>query len=214
MALRKSPAHPLIGDHFSVQHPKCKLCTLCSHVDSIRPVLRGPSSRARLFLTVFYRTWRSTANLSKAASGRLQKPLHIRPWSPPPSPTTNRSHVLGISRLSSILLLAACASAYTWPNPQLDELESLLYDQHGFNERGILAGALTPCNAFGFGSTVNRSNAADWIRTVRLTSRCCLHIRRLMWTGCRPTTIWLRTTWKTAPADLMLRSSLSRTGRR
>ncbi|KAM5540907.1 hypothetical protein V8D89_005551 [Ganoderma adspersum] len=60
---------------------------------------------------------------------------------------------LGISRLSSILLLAASASAYTWPNPQLDELESLLYDQHGFNERGILAGALTPCNAFGFGST-------------------------------------------------------------
>ncbi|PIL35211.1 hypothetical protein GSI_03001 [Ganoderma sinense ZZ0214-1] len=72
---------------------------------------------------------------------------------------------LGISRLSSILLLAACAAAYTWPNPQLDELESLLYDQHGFNERGILAGALSPCNAFGFGSTVNRSNAADWIRT-------------------------------------------------
>nr|VWO95589.1 Histidine kinase [Ganoderma boninense] len=57
---------------------------------------------------------------------------------------------LGISRLSSILLLVACAAAYTWPDPQRDELESLLYDQHGFNERGILAGALSPCNAFGF----------------------------------------------------------------
>ena len=121
---------------------------------------------------------------------------------------------LGISRLSNILLLAACATAYTWPNPQLDELESLLYDQHGFNERGILAGALTPCNAFGFGSTVNRSNAADWIRTVRFASHRRLHALWLMRMECRPTTIWLRTTWKTAPVDLMPRSSSSRTGRR
>ena len=90
---------------------------------------------------------------------------------------------LGSSRLSNILLLAACATAYTWPNPQLDELESLLYDQHGFNERGILAGALTPCNAFGFGSTVNRSNAADWIRTVRFASHLRLHALWLMWMG-------------------------------
>ena len=73
---------------------------------------------------------------------------------------------MSLGRLSKLLLLAASASAYTWPNPQLDELESLVYDQHGFNARGILAGALTPCSNFNFGSTVNRSNAADWIRTV------------------------------------------------
>ena len=74
---------------------------------------------------------------------------------------------LGISRLSSLLLLAAYAFAYTWPNPQLDEFESLLFDQKGFNERGILVGALDPCDRFNFGDTVNRSDAADWIRTVR-----------------------------------------------
>ncbi|EJF61036.1 heme peroxidase [Dichomitus squalens LYAD-421 SS1] len=72
---------------------------------------------------------------------------------------------LGISRLSSLLLIAAYASAYTWPNPQLDELESLLFDQQGYNERGILVGALNPCDRFNFGDTVNRSNVADWIRT-------------------------------------------------
>ncbi|RPD56148.1 heme peroxidase [Lentinus tigrinus ALCF2SS1-7] len=71
----------------------------------------------------------------------------------------------GSKKLSGLLLIAASASAYTWPDPQLDELESLVYDQHGFNSRGILAGALDPCSRFNFGSTVNRSNVADWIRT-------------------------------------------------
>ena len=66
-----------------------------------------------------------------------------------------------------LLLAAATASAYTWPNPKLDELESLLYDQQGYNSRGILAGALgTNCEAFNFGNTPNRSNAADWVRAV------------------------------------------------
>ncbi len=73
---------------------------------------------------------------------------------------------LGVKKLSSLLFIAASATAYTWPNPQLDELESLVYDQHGFNSRGILAGALDPCSRFNFGDTVNRSNVADWIRTV------------------------------------------------
>ncbi|RDX47274.1 heme peroxidase [Lentinus brumalis] len=72
---------------------------------------------------------------------------------------------LGVKKLSSLLFIAASATAYTWPNPQLDELESLVYDQHGFNSRGILAGALDPCSRFNFGDTVNRSNVADWIRT-------------------------------------------------
>ncbi|KAI0720710.1 heme peroxidase [Cerioporus squamosus] len=71
----------------------------------------------------------------------------------------------GGKKLYGFLLIAASASAYTWPNPQLDELESLVYDQHGFNSRGILAGALDPCSRFNFGDTVNRSNVADWIRT-------------------------------------------------
>ena len=77
---------------------------------------------------------------------------------------------MSFARLSSLLLVAVSVSAYTWPNPKLDELESYLYDQRGYNERGILLGALVPCDAFNFpgpGDTTNRSNAADWIRTVR-----------------------------------------------
>ena len=71
-------------------------------------------------------------------------------------------------RLVALLLLATTVSAYTWPSPKLDELESLLYDQHGYNSRGLIAGALGPdCSNFGFGSTPNRSNAADWVRAVR-----------------------------------------------
>lgn len=76
-------------------------------------------------------------------------------------------------RFFSLLLTIVSVSAYTWPDPQLDELESLLYDQHGFNERGILAGALDPCTLFNFGDTVNRSNAADWIRAV------CVHFMQI-----------------------------------
>ena len=70
-------------------------------------------------------------------------------------------------KLAALLaFLAAGAHAYTWPNPQLDALESLIYDQAGFNPKPI-AGKLVPCSQFDFGTTPNRSNAADWIRTVR-----------------------------------------------
>ncbi|RPD54679.1 heme peroxidase [Lentinus tigrinus ALCF2SS1-7] len=67
--------------------------------------------------------------------------------------------------LSALLLLITSATGYTWPNPQLDELERLLYDQFGFNAPGILTSVL-PCNSFvEFNGIANRSNAADWIRT-------------------------------------------------
>ncbi|TFK86856.1 heme peroxidase [Polyporus arcularius HHB13444] len=67
--------------------------------------------------------------------------------------------------LSGLLLLITSASGYTWPNPKLDELERLLYDQFGFNVPGILTSVL-PCNSFvEFNGIANRSNAADWIRT-------------------------------------------------
>ena len=141
-------------------------------------------------------------------------PFNVEYRRSPARPITTMS--LGLSRLSSILLLAVYASAYTWPSPQLDELESLLYDQHGFNERGILAGALSPCNTFGFGNIVNRSNAADWIRTVRNASSHILHAprQRLTWSEDRLTTIWPPTTWKTALVASMPRSSSSKTGLR
>lgn len=64
-------------------------------------------------------------------------------------------------------------AAYTWPSPQLDELESLHYDQGGYNAHGsIFVGGVTPCTLFLFGNTPGRSNAAEWIRTVRLKDWC------------------------------------------
>ncbi|KAF7373034.1 Peroxidase [Mycena sanguinolenta] len=72
------------------------------------------------------------------------------------------------------LSTAACialAHAYVWPNPQLDALEAIRFDQLGFGLLSVqLATFVTPCNLFVFdtvagGATSGRSDAADWIRT-------------------------------------------------
>lgn len=65
----------------------------------------------------------------------------------------------------SLLVLPSIVLAYTWPNPQLDELESQRYDRQGYNARELASG-VTPCNTFLLGDTVGRANAADWLRTV------------------------------------------------
>ncbi|KAF8172217.1 heme peroxidase [Mycena galopus ATCC 62051] len=55
-------------------------------------------------------------------------------------------------------------SAYIWPSPQLDALESLRFDL----DRHTLGAFLEPCDKFSFGLTpfdTGRSNAADCIRT-------------------------------------------------
>lgn len=78
------------------------------------------------------------------------------------------------SALTCVALSIAVSGQHTWPNPKLDELESLLYDQFGYNNNGIVAGALRPCTLFNFGDTPGRSNAADWIRTVRPLHRVYL----------------------------------------
>lgn len=71
-------------------------------------------------------------------------------------------------KTSPIFGAALClrlVSAYTWPNPQLDELESQRYDRVGYNARKMTA-SVKPCSRFDFGVSGGRSNAADWIRTV------------------------------------------------
>ncbi|KAJ7658393.1 heme peroxidase [Mycena polygramma] len=68
----------------------------------------------------------------------------------------------------TLLTLAGSASAYVWPSPQLDALESIRWDQAGTNSHGI-AGFITPCDSFISGTSANhtgRSNVPDWIRTV------------------------------------------------
>jgi hypothetical protein len=70
----------------------------------------------------------------------------------------------------ALLAYFATAHAYHWPSPILDELESLLY----IVTPGVsgMANFVQPCDTFSFAPKdssghTGRSNAADWIRTVR-----------------------------------------------
>ncbi|KAJ7287100.1 heme peroxidase [Mycena rebaudengoi] len=67
----------------------------------------------------------------------------------------------------TLVAYLATASAYVWPSPQLDALESLRWDQAGHNVQPFVT-FVEPCNPFLFkphqGS--GRSDLADWIRTV------------------------------------------------
>ncbi|KAH7101154.1 heme peroxidase [Auriculariales sp. MPI-PUGE-AT-0066] len=63
----------------------------------------------------------------------------------------------------------ALAGPHVWPNPQLDYLERLRFDQEGYHSAD-LTGRLQPC---GFDVSIpegDLSSAADWIRTV-----CAFH---------------------------------------
>ena len=68
---------------------------------------------------------------------------------------------LGISRLSSLLLLAAYAFAYTWPNPLLDSLDYLRLDGTNLqNSMPSFAGAQSSLNS---SDGPNRSNSAGTV---------------------------------------------------
>lgn len=75
----------------------------------------------------------------------------------------------------AVVLYVSRVEAYTWPNPVLEELDGQLYDRDGYNSRPLATGmqpgqpgTLPNCNFFLFDATAGRSNAADWIRTVRV----------------------------------------------
>jgi hypothetical protein len=76
---------------------------------------------------------------------------------------------LCLAALAGGLTFLSTASAYTWPSPQLDALEAARFDQFGINAASTLtfAGFIQPCDRF-FSSDTGRSDAADWIRTVRI----------------------------------------------
>jgi hypothetical protein len=70
--------------------------------------------------------------------------------------------MLSLALLASMSL--ASVQAYFWPSPQLDALEAMRWDQNRFG----IAPLIRPCDLFIFGPVNSgRSNAADWIRTVR-----------------------------------------------
>ncbi|KAF8170340.1 heme peroxidase [Mycena galopus ATCC 62051] len=63
-------------------------------------------------------------------------------------------------------LFFGTAAAWVFPNPQLDALDTVRWDQVGFNSPGISA-FIAPCTFFSPDNTgtSGRSDAADWIRT-------------------------------------------------
>jgi hypothetical protein len=65
----------------------------------------------------------------------------------------------------ALLTYVAAAHAYLWPSPVLEELDSLLYELTV--DTTTIPFLIDPCFNFLGGSTTGRSNAADWIRTVR-----------------------------------------------
>ncbi|KAJ7851197.1 heme peroxidase [Mycena leptocephala] len=74
-------------------------------------------------------------------------------------------------RLTLLAFFAAVpADAYIWPSPQLDALESVRFDQQGFNF-DFFAGFIQTCADSLNGENTGRSTVADWIRTVTLTPR-------------------------------------------
>ncbi|KAH7101481.1 heme peroxidase [Auriculariales sp. MPI-PUGE-AT-0066] len=70
--------------------------------------------------------------------------------------------------LAHAFVLATAVSAYQWPNPKLDVLEGMRWDQLGYNsfETALF---VTPCDRYTFPSDKGvknvRTNAADWLRT-------------------------------------------------
>lgn len=72
-----------------------------------------------------------------------------------------------LGRVAVVALLSGASSqAYTWPNPQLEELDSQVYDRTGYNGRGLAIGMTPDCTHFVGGPQAGRANVADWVRTV------------------------------------------------
>jgi hypothetical protein len=95
-----------------------------------------------------------------------------RPLASHPAFTPSSSDTM--AALPSLLMFALFgrqASAYTWPNPQMEILDALRYEQSG--STGQSTGAFVfPCEQETFigGPKAGRINSADWLRTV---SRSC-----------------------------------------
>lgn len=91
------------------------------------------------------------------------------------------------------LVFSNYAFAYTWPNPQLDELESQRYDRLGHNARDLASG-VDPCDLFLFNETgkdtSGRLDAADWIRTVSVETFSKIAVAELTGISARHTMTW------------------------
>jgi hypothetical protein len=66
------------------------------------------------------------------------------------------------------LVTASTVTAWQWPNPLLQSLDDLRWDQAGAHG-GVLGNSVSPCNQFDESPTGNQTSAAQWLRTVRFT---------------------------------------------
>jgi hypothetical protein len=94
-----------------------------------------------------------------------------RPSVPHPAFTPLSNAMAALPSLLAIALIGRQASAYTWPNPQMEALDALRYEQTGATGQAT-AFFVFPCHQDNFigGSDAGRINAADWLRTVSSTS--------------------------------------------
>ncbi|KAI1097412.1 heme peroxidase, partial [Jackrogersella minutella] len=70
----------------------------------------------------------------------------------------------GTLSLALAVLVADLGAAYTWPDPQIDLLESILYQHNGFRQYGLAFG-VSPCNNMANMQETGRFDSAEWFRT-------------------------------------------------
>ncbi|KAL7940999.1 heme peroxidase [Trichoderma barbatum] len=68
-----------------------------------------------------------------------------------------------VAKLGLVAGSAYAETGYIWPNAQTDLLESMLYEQQGFNAGHSPATFIVPCEKVVFGK--GRNGAAEWLRT-------------------------------------------------
>lgn len=100
-----------------------------------------------------------------------------------------------VSFVLALVLLGHHVNAYTWPNPRMEALDGIRYEQAGVAGQQF-GGVSQVCTTDGFigpdGPDAGRINAADWLRTVST----CLYVTSIIYgMGHRHSTIWLLMTW-------------------
>jgi hypothetical protein len=100
-----------------------------------------------------------------------------------------------VSFVLALVFLGRNVNAYTWPNPRMEALDGIRYEQAGVAGQQF-GGVGQVCTTDGFigpdGPDAGRINAADWLRT----ASTYLYVRTIIYeTSHRHSTIWLPMTW-------------------
>jgi hypothetical protein len=89
-------------------------------------------------------------------------------------PETNMAARLALRQLALLAVAAVVASYPQWPNPLIEALDGMRWDQSGAHSGFIGSGVVT-CNKFLMPLlNGNQTNAAQWLRTVSSAPVFCL----------------------------------------